>query len=166
MGGGGNDDRLAHTHVLLGISHSFVMSYHFLLPQISSCRFCKLELPEPGLTSVVARWGGGLVAVGVAAAAAAAAAVVALAAVAEVAPVGSRIGAVPVAIAVAVAVGVVVVVVVVVVVAAAVAVVAAPIVDIGGVVATGGGLREGTFGCLNSCSYCNIRNQYPKGPSN
>ena len=161
MGGGGNDDRLAHTtHVLLGISHSFVMSYHFLLPQISSCRFCKLELPEPGLTSVVARWGGGLVAVGVAAAA-----VVALAAVAEVAPVGSRIGAVPVAIAVAVAVGVVVVVVVVVV-AAAVAVVAAPIVDIGGVVATGGGLREGTFGCLNSCSYCNIRNQYPKGPSN
>ena len=47
--GGGDDDTLARTCVLQGIYSTIVMSYHFLLPQISTCRLCKLELPEPWL---------------------------------------------------------------------------------------------------------------------
>ena len=45
--GVGKDDTLARTRVLLGIYNTFVLSYHCLLPQISTCRLCKLELPEP-----------------------------------------------------------------------------------------------------------------------
>ena len=43
----GNDDMLARGCILYGMYSTFVMSSHFLLPQTSICRFCKLELPEP-----------------------------------------------------------------------------------------------------------------------